>query len=249
MPKFTLLEMTQKVLSAIDGDEVNSITDTVESEQVVEVIERSYWQLIDNKYIPEHLSLLTLSSPSDSSKPTHLFLPTGVDKLSWIRYNVIKDGGTDINYVDIPYVSQEEFLNASLSLSSTGGNIQSVDINGTPILIKNDAAPSCWTSFDDEFMVFNSFDSLVDSTLQPSKTMAYGAVEPVWTVEDTFTPDMDGNLFTALLNDSISMAFIELKQQEHGKAESNARKSRAKQQRYRENFRSASKVGYQNYGR
>ena len=241
--------MTQKVLSSIDGDEVNSIFDTVEAEQVADIIERSYWTLVDNKFIPEHQTLLNLSSPSDSSRPTHLKLPTGVDKICWVRYNTIKDGAVDLNYYKIPYVSPEAFLQASFSLTSSESEVLEIDENGTTILVRNDQAPTHWTSFDDEYMIFNSYDSTVDSTLQVSKTMVFGSVEPVWTKGDTFTPDMDGNLFTALLNDAISMAHLELKQQAHSKAEKNARASRAKSQRYKRNFEEARDQSYPNYGR
>jgi hypothetical protein len=39
LEKMTLLEMTQNILSAMNSDEVNSITDTVESLQVAEEIQ------------------------------------------------------------------------------------------------------------------------------------------------------------------------------------------------------------------
>ena len=42
MPKLTVLDMTQKILSSMDSDDVNSISDTEESLQVVDIIEDTY---------------------------------------------------------------------------------------------------------------------------------------------------------------------------------------------------------------
>ena len=42
MPKMSLLEMTQDILSDMDSDEVNSINDSVESLQVLGIIKNTY---------------------------------------------------------------------------------------------------------------------------------------------------------------------------------------------------------------
>lgn len=249
MPKMTLLAMTQKILSSLDSDEVNSITDTVEAEQVADIIETSYYSLITEMDIPEHYTLLPLTALGDSSRPTHMKLPTGVDKIQWIKYNIIKIGENDLNYVDIPYVTPSEFLLSQMSLQSSNSNVIQVTEGSTIILVKNDEAPTCWTSFDDEYMVFNSYDSTIDSTLQASKTMAFGCVEPSWTKSDSFIPDLDSNLFPVLLADSTSMAFIELKQQAHAKAEKRARVGAAKWQKNKRNFDEAKIDLRPDYGR
>ena len=48
MPKQTLLEMTQHILSSMDSDSVNSYAETIESEQVATVIKDAYFNLINN---------------------------------------------------------------------------------------------------------------------------------------------------------------------------------------------------------
>ena len=40
--KFTLLEMVQEILSDMDSDEVDSIEDTVEAEQVATIVRSTY---------------------------------------------------------------------------------------------------------------------------------------------------------------------------------------------------------------
>jgi hypothetical protein len=73
-------------------------------------------------------------------------------------------------------------------------------------------------------LVFDSYDSTVDSTLQQSKTLCYGLKDYTWTETDTFVPPLDAEQFPLLLNEAISLAWSELKQAQHAKAESMARR-------------------------
>lgn len=65
------------------------------------------------------------------------------------------------------------------------------------------------------YVIFDSYDSTQDSTLQSSKTMAWGRITPVFKMEDTFIPDLAEEQFQLLLNEAKALAFFELKQQPH----------------------------------
>jgi hypothetical protein len=56
--KRTLLEMVQSILSDMDSEDVNSISDTNEAEQIASVIEDTYYNIISARDIPEHQQLL-----------------------------------------------------------------------------------------------------------------------------------------------------------------------------------------------
>lgn len=249
MAKLTLLQLTQRVLGSLESDDVNNITDTQEAEWVALIIERSYKQLVDNRIIPEHYGLLTLEGQSDITNPTALKLPTGVDKIESVRYNVITSTGTDALYAFIPYEEPEQFLVKSLALKSSDTDVLAITQNGATLYIENDKAPTAWTSFDDEFMIFNSFDKLVDSTLQTSKTIIFGSTAPVWSSTDGHIPDMDESLFGVLLNDSISMAHLELKQQAHAKAEKNSRVGQSRAQGHKRRMGNVPYTDGPNFGR
>jgi len=249
MPKYTLLDMTQRVLEAMKGDEVDSIFDTVESETVAGIVEQSYWNFVTNIEVPEHDTLLTLTAAADAASPTQFILPTGVDKVREIRYNVIKAGETDVNYVLIPYCTPEKFLDNTYMLKSSEATSQGIVVGGTTIYIRNDRAPQYWTVFDDENLYFDSFDSAIDSTLQSSKLVCMGVQEPTWTKADSFIPDLDSNLFPALLADATSMAFLELKQQAHAKAEKRARVGKQRWMKHRDRLIDAKDTFRPDYGR
>lgn len=85
--QYTLLEMTQDILSAMDSDEVNSIDDTVESQQVARIIKNCYNDLISNIEFPDDYSLIQLDPSLDGDKPCVMYIPKTVENIEWVRYN------------------------------------------------------------------------------------------------------------------------------------------------------------------
>ena len=238
MPKMSLLDMTQNILSDMDSDAVNSISDTDEASQVASIIKETYYFLIDNRKIPEHEGLIQLTALGDVDTPSHMKAPDNQHEIAWIKYNVVQSGGTSPDWAEMIFKEPLEFLDIINSRNSSDSNIEAVaDItSSSTLLIENDKAPTYWTSFDDEYIVFDSYDSVVESSLQQSKTMAYGKEEPTWTASDNFTPDLDSNLFSLLLNEAKSQAFITLKQVTNSKSEQRSRKQRTLQQKYQNRF-------------
>jgi|TARA_R110000796_G_scaffold60619_2_gene140222 hypothetical protein len=249
MPKQTLLEITQHILSSMDSDSVNSFAETVESEQVAFVIKDAYFNMINNLDIPEHYGIITLTALGDTSQPTHMLIPDGVRSIQSVKYNVIKSGETRIQYDDLQYREPENFLDSILSRNSTDSNIQTVSITGGKLFIENNKRPEYYTSFDDQYLVFDSFDSGVDSTLQQSKFMVRGALEPVWTMADSFVPDLDANLFPLFINEAKSLAFVEIKQSSNPKAEQYARRQWTRWANDQSNIKYRSHMKGPDYGR
>lgn len=248
MAKKTLLELTQNILAAMKSDEVNSITDTPEAIDVAGYIRETYDDLVTNKVIPSHKKLFTLTALGDVNKPTYMTVPTDVDKIDYIKYNVVNSGDTALDYKEIKYLTPEDFLGIILSRNSDDSNIQVVtDDSGVKLPIINDQDPTYYTSFDDNTLVFDAFDSVVDATLQASKTLCYGVKIPTWTHQDSFVPDMPSDMFPKLLAEAKSVAFINHKQTPNAKEEQKSKRQSVRLQK--EKWR----VGYdrtsRNYGR
>lgn len=228
MTKQTLLELTQEVLSSLDGDEVNSISDTTESAQVATIVRRVYYDIISRSNLPEHFDLFELTASGDSLKPTLMYRPARVNQLIWIKYDKIMDGETAPNYQMVDYKDPTSFLAMMDSLNTDETDVASFThtIEGDSITFnyRNDKAPDWWTSFDDYTFVFDSYDAEVDTTLQKNKTKCYGLVDVTWTHNDAFTPDLDAQQFSLLVNEAKSLAWAELKQAQHMKAEQSARR-------------------------
>lgn len=89
---------------------------------------------------------------------------------------------------------------------------------------KTDRQPCYCTVLSNYNVIFDSYDSTQDSTLQTSKSMAWARIIPTWEMVDSFIPNLDDNQFQLLLNEVKSLAYFELKQSIHSKAEQEAKR-------------------------
>ena len=216
--KKTLLELVQSILSDMDSEPVNSISDSIEAEQIASVIEDTYFNFISARNIPEHRQLIKITSLSDNTRPTH-FQYVGKE-IYWLRYNIDETTGT--NYREVKFIEPGDFVTRNVDTSNT---LIVPDVQaGTDLIIRNDRMPSFYTSFDDEYIVMDAYKSSIESTLQNSKTQAYGVVYPTFTISDAFTPDLDDTLFPYLLAESKSVAFSLFKSGSDPKVEQAARR-------------------------
>lgn len=221
--KTTLLELVQSILSDMDSEAVNSISDSVEAQQVASVIEDTYYNIISNRDIPELKRIINLTSLSDSTRPTHFKYPDNVKQLEEIRYNIAPSGS--VTYSVVPYIDPLEFIARQSTDEDATAIIQVPDVDTSAVfLIRNDTMPTYYTSFDDEHIVFNAYDASVETIMQASKTMAYGTVYPTFSMTDTFEPHLDDNMMPYLLAESKSVCFSLFKSGSDAKVEQAARR-------------------------
>lgn len=218
--KKTLLQIVQDVLNDMDSDDVNSIADTVESKQVASIVESVYYNIIATIDIPEHNQLIKLTPASDSNFPTHFQYTDNVKSVGKVWY---QDDNAD--YKEVRWCDPLDFLVRSDGLGSNFVNVNDKKA-GTTLRIGNNEDPRFYTSFDDEWIVMNSYDSSVDSTLQASKVRAYGHVYPVFTQTDTYVPDLDSTMFPYLIAEVKSTAMSLLKGGSDPKVERQSRRQR-----------------------
>lgn len=254
--KQTLLKHVQDVLSSIDGDEVTSINDTTESTQVVKIIKRVWGNLAEGADLPEQYTLFGLTASGDTDLPVVMYLPTDtVKNLYWVKYDCKQTGETDTDFQPIPYVSLEEFLNRMHSLKPTEDDsldTMTITVAGQDVefIFRTDQAPSYYTTTDDSTLIFDSYDSEVDTTtLDASKTLAYGEAVLPWTESDSFIIPMDDHQL--ILNESIALAWAELKQSVNQKAEREVMRQQKTLQRKKHSIDPGAnyRVPTPNYGR
>lgn len=223
----TLLEMVQNIASALDTDEISSISDTVESLQIAEIIKETYDEQFNNIMVPELRGLVQLEGLADVNRPNYLRIPENVNKIEWVKYRNYRGGNV---LVDVEYIDPDEFLLNQLYVMEGANTRPVLDDSGTTYYIYNNAIPSHYTLFNDQFLVFNSFDEESEATMHASNTLAFGWMTPEFNLEDNFIPHLDANLFPLLLAEAKSTAFINLKQISSSKEEQRARRQRIRMQ-------------------
>ena len=246
--KPNLLEIVQEILTDISSDEVNSISDTEDSEQVAKHVRATYRALITQDKWPHTRRALTLNPRSDSAFPNYMIVKEDLKELISVYYNKAKVGEARKNYEELTYLDPDDFLMKLNKRDNTKANTDVIiDDSGIELLILNDKHPQWYTSFNDVDIVFDSYDSAVDSTLQTSKVQAQGWIIPEFRLEDTFVPDLPVDGFSLLIEESISRSQFKMRQMVDTKAEQESARQRRTQSQ--KNWTVSGGTRYPNYGR
>lgn len=246
--KMTVLDMVQDILSSMDSDEVNSISDTVESWQVANAVKTTYYEIIGGLDVPSLQRLQKLDACLDPSRPNYLKIPENVKNFEWIKYDYRTNDQPD--YRVLVYLEPEEFVWELEKRNNLTTNITVVDdYSGARLQIFNNQMPYYWTSFDNDHICFDGFDNTKEATLEQTFSLTLAQVLPEFRLEDSFVPSLDGDSFPLLLAEAKSYCWTNYKQQPNGKEEQKAKRQRIRgmNDRWRANQRMYDR--YPNYGR
>lgn len=248
MPAMTYLEMVKDILNDMESDPVTTIAETEESREVVQILKTTYFQIIDGRDW-SHLYQLFQLTATGASTPTHMTIPSNVMDFEYIKYNSRTATDTKNKFVTIQYKEPKDFMDIVDSRDSSSTDIDEVsDTSGVPILVFNERAPTFWTSFDDATIVFDAYDSAVDTTnLVATKTQCRGKVYPTVTESDAFVFDLPIDAFSYFLSEAKSMCFLNVKQVANAKVEQQATTQRRRMSH--EAHKVANGIKYPNYGR
>lgn len=233
MATMTLLEIVQEVLSNLSSDEVNSISDTSEAMQIATLVKQKYRDIVSRSAIPEHEQLIQLQPSNDPLSPTLMYVPDEVNSIKWIKYfNSSEVDGNVEGYAYVTVMPIEQFLDYINSYNITEDNVGTFEFNDNSnnfntqftFAYKNNQQPRFCTVISNYYVIFDAYDADEDTTLQADKTLCLGQVAPVFLMEDDFVPRLDDKQFALLVNEVKALAFYELKQQPHAKAEQEVRR-------------------------
>lgn len=215
--KMSLLGLVQKILSSMDSDDINTLSangTTEEALQVAEVVEETYYHIISQKDWKHTEKVLELESVSDSTKPNLLRMPDNILEMWNLRYEKEGDENNARAFAKVQYEKPNDFLDRVYTRELDGDNIIETSLDGVPFFIYNDRHPTFWTSFDDEFIVFDGYNSSLESTVQGNKSIIQCYINPSWDMVDTFIPQMPEKHFPLLLEESKRACHLYFKQQD-----------------------------------
>lgn len=223
-----LIQIIQDILSASDAEPIESIADTLDGEQAAQVVEEVFYDLLLHE-LPEHESFIKLTPASDNAFPTHFHYPDNTTDIRKVWYDRTKALVGVGDYVEVRWCEPLEFIDRLDAISSDATDfVNVIDKNaGTNLRIRNNQFPHFYTSFDDYWIVMDSFNSAYDDSLQQSKVRAYGRTFPVFDrFDDAYIPDIDAEYHQYLLHESKARFMDQFKGGATQKAEQAARRAR-----------------------
>lgn len=249
--KFTLLEIVQDILNDMSGDEVDSINDTTEATQVANIVRSTYFHLVSQRNLTEHKTQFRLDETS-SSTPVIMTKPDNMLTMEWLKFDrknepgafsggVFSGSAFDItegsNFTPMQYYAPYDFFDLQDRLTWDGTSVDAFEFTtGSSDVIdikyKTNSAPSFYTVLEDYYVIFDSLDTDVTvNYLESLLSLAYGTYKPTFTMNDSFTPDMDATEFNWLMEEAKSACSRKLRQLEDQTASQRARRGAIRSQR------------------
>lgn len=189
MSKLTYLQIVQRVASAIDTDNVTAIDESPESEQIALLVQTVYDDIIVEFPWYHKRESATLEV---TATPNLMRIPDGVEQ---ILSSIIYYDTNPVHWM-IPETMRQR-------LAKRDKDEDTVDEAGA----FNDLDPVYWSSYNDEDIVFDSYDG----TLVDSLTDVWVSRNPSAPEEGTDIPDLPHILHTVLLHGVLEEAFRTLK--------------------------------------
>lgn len=228
MAKMNVLDIVQATLTSMGSDEVNTIDATPEAYDVAHIVRDCYFNIINSKDWPHLREVISPTPFADPARPTHMKIEDDIQKIinDTMYYDMRVEVTDDPDWARVQYLELDVFLQNTMSRGTnlSNGNVQTViDPSGFRFYVYNDRAPSYYTSADDETLIFDAYNKEVDVTLQNDKVQVMAYKEPVFTLTDTFVPDLPSKVFPYLLAEVKSVASLEIAQTANAKQEQTSR--------------------------
>jgi hypothetical protein len=220
-PKRSLLDYVQSIMSDMTSDPVNSIGDTEESRSIANILRDVYYEMMeDSNEWASNKNYIQLDPASDTTNPTKLIIPDTVGSIENFKYNKKTSLSSSDEFQDVQWMYNDAFMDLTDARDSTQSNVETIDIGtGVKIYIFNDRAPQYWTSFNDNIIFCDAYDSSVEQTLQASKTKVKACMRMPWEMTDTFIPFINYRAENYLLNCAKARAFAYFKGETNKAAE------------------------------
>lgn len=163
MAKRTLLQLVQDIGTLIGSDEIDELYETQETVDILAILRMTFNNVIarrDWEFTKNQPRLLDDRDVGDT-QINRLNLPTDVAQLSTlrVRYRSPVDGRNEV-FKDLQYLSPSDFLTLVQEGNENDSNIDTIlNDDSVPMLIRNDVDPTYYTSFDEDHIWFDAYDS------------------------------------------------------------------------------------------
>lgn len=227
MAKLTILSFVQQIAEAIEADEIDTLGETLEADAILTILQQTYNEVLDRRdweFLRDRVVQLDLRAAGDT-KLNFLTIPPSVTAIQCLRY-LSKAG----KYVDLQYLEPCDFIAKLHARNPSDANITTVtNDDGIPLYVVNDNAPQFYTSFDEESIAFDAFETVRGIGNQIADTVIVGNIKPTADfVTPTATLPIPERMHSLILNEAIATANYRLRQTSDPRSERLARRQNIK---------------------
>ncbi len=218
----TVLYTVNKCLSDMNSFQVNSIDGTEESLQVASIVEDKYYAMVNSGSWPAAEAYLQLDTSPELAGPTTLSIPLTVDSVNHLRYRGLS----------LKHVEPEVFLQTALDPSNADNENMTLVQMGSTVqgYVLTNKAPQFFTTFDDELIICDSYDSVAEDKLLAAESLAKVFIRPTFILDDASILAMPQKMEALFLAECRAAAFKKIKQQVSDEDERDRRLQRSRLQ-------------------
>lgn len=147
---------------------------------------------------------------------------------------VEEDEPANDKYYLVKWKSPEDFIQMCNARDPNATNVQITQYgpDDVSLTVYTDRAPAYWTSIDDNYILFDSYNSDVESSIVANKTQVYVSRERgELTLLDEEIVDLPSNVMSYFMSKLLTNAYAQVTQQINPKAEQRESRTRTRSQR------------------
>ena len=229
MKRYTLLEMVQQVGKSISSDEISTLGESIEAEDIETIVLNVLEDIVNRREWTWRQNQVRRGTPVGGTEVTSLELPDDCDTLQVLRYRNSTDATTNRSYEEVKYIYPEDFLELCEQQAAGNPGTDTVLIGSAEIFVRNNKPPQFYTSFKQGVVMMDSYDSAVDPTGVTTANSLLTCVVGIDTSgaagNPTYVPDMPTRFFPLWLQESQAVASQQLRKMPNDRAEREARRT------------------------
>ena len=226
--KCTLLQMVQKVAAKLGGDEISVIDETIEAVDIKNEILSTFDDLVSIqewewlRHIPRQLDARTVNPTQPACV---LNVPDDVIHIESLMYEAQSVSGERAACRVLRYLSPAAFQQMVMK-RPVDSVTQEFDIGGIAVRIHTNRNPSYFTLFDESVVVFDAYDSSIDTTgISYSKTSCIARVVVSAVDDEDWQPVVPEWFYNLWYHESVSRCSSSIRGVEDGRSERMARRA------------------------
>lgn len=221
MAKKTVLDFVKLIGQAISSDEIDELDESTEVTDIQSILQQTFEEIISRKSWKFLKDRPLQLDERTSDMKCNLTIPPQVTRIQCLKY-------VDVNgkHTELDFLEPCDFVTMTYERNPDRDDIDTINnADGVPLYIINDKPPRYWTSFDEEEVTLDAYESSKSDGVVYTDSVIIATVVPVvdWTDEAATLP-VPERMEILILNEAKASANYQLRQTSDPRSERIARR-------------------------